>query len=68
MPTDPPDLKIDLSAVRVRDALPTGDSGKHALTVALTQLEGARDMLAIGRVHAAIDILSDIEPEEEGAP
>ena len=68
-PEPPPAILPHVLAAlrRVRDALTPGDSGKHALTVALTQLEGARDMLAIGRVDAAIDILSDIEPEEEHA-
>ena len=68
-PEPPPAILPHVLAAlrRVRDALTPGDSGKHALTVALTQLEGARDMLAIGRVDAAIDILSDIEPEEDAS-
>lgn len=68
-PEPPPAILPHVLAAlrRARDAATYNDSGHFLLEQVRAAVENAAGMLAIGRVHAAIDILSDIEPEEEHA-
>jgi hypothetical protein len=68
-PEPPPTILPHILAAlrRARDAATFNDSGHFLLEQVRAAVENAAGMLAIGRVDAAIDILSDIEPEEEHA-
>lgn len=48
---------------RARDAATVHDSARHVLETVRAAVENAAAMIAIGRVDAAIDLLTDIEPE-----